>query len=130
MGALVFVTFELSPFSTGGIGRVVHNILKAMSDDDRRRSIVLLLDHQIDSSAFAAVFPDVRLVHVDSNDESQRFEDAGHHPPRWAYQNDIWYWRSAVVFSRNSPAITWPSSRENSVFASSAMGNAWSDRWG
>lgn len=98
MGALVFVTFELSPFSTGGIGRVVHNILKAMSDDDRRRSIVLLLDHQIDSSAFAAVFPDVRLVHVDSNDESQRFEDAGHHPPRWAYQNDIWYWRSAVVF--------------------------------
>jgi len=98
MGALVFVTFELSPFSAGGIGRVIHNQLKAMSAADRARSIVVLLDEKVDVAAFSACFPGARLVLADSNDEGGRHGGRVHHPPRWAYSNTPWHWKSAVAY--------------------------------
>ncbi len=98
MGALVFVTTELSPFTPGGIGRVLHNMLKSMTVEDRRRTYVLMLDGKIGKPEFAAVFPGVRLISVDSATEAGRFEANGHHPPRRAYSNSDLHWKSSVVF--------------------------------
>jgi glycosyltransferase involved in cell wall biosynthesis len=98
MGALVFVTMELSPFTPGGIGRVVHNLLKSMSAQDRQRSWVLGLDCKIDEVAFASAFPGVSLLMVDSRDESRRYENGTHQPPRRAFGHCEWQWKSTVVF--------------------------------
>ena len=98
MGALVFVTFELSPFMPGKFGRVIHNLLKAMSPEDRARSIVVLLDEQIPPAVFSAFFPGARLVCVNSADEGGRHERLVHNPPRLAYSNTDWHWKSATVF--------------------------------
>jgi len=98
MAALVFVTNELSPFTPGGIGRVIHNMLKTMPENDRRRTYVLLLDSETSKTEFASVFPSVHLIGVDINDEGGRFEAEGHHPPRRAYSNSDWHWKSTVVF--------------------------------
>jgi glycosyltransferase involved in cell wall biosynthesis len=97
MSALVLVTTELSPFSSGGIGRVIHNMLATMSAPDRQRTIVLMLDAKIDAAAFDALFPGARLVLVDTNDESGRHGDFVHQPPRFAYTSTDWHWKSAVV---------------------------------
>jgi glycosyltransferase involved in cell wall biosynthesis len=98
MAALVFVTNELSPFTAGGIGRVVHNILKSMSEYDRQRTYVILLDALTSEAEFSAIFLSVRLIGVNTSDEGGRFEAAGHHPPRGAYSNSDWHWKSTVVF--------------------------------
>jgi glycosyltransferase involved in cell wall biosynthesis len=99
MGALVFVTSELSPFTNGGIGRVIHNILKTMSASDRQRTHVALLDSEIGKAEFSAVFPSVRLMRCDTKNESGRFEANGHHPPASAYSGSHGsHWQSSVVF--------------------------------
>jgi glycosyltransferase involved in cell wall biosynthesis len=98
MGALVFVTTELSPFTPGGIGRVVHNILKSMSEHDRGRSVIVALDVAISHADFSAVFPSIRLVSIRSDDDSGRFEAFEHHPPRSAYSNTDFHWKSTVVY--------------------------------
>ncbi len=98
MGRLIFVTDELSPFTPGGIGRVIHNLLMSMEEADRRRSIVLLLDARVSHAAFAAVFPSVLLVAIDTNSGAGRFDAFEHHPPSRAYTNTISHWKSAVVY--------------------------------
>jgi len=98
MGALVFVTTELSPFTAGGIGRVLHNVLKSMAPQDRRRACVLALDCTVRDAEFAAVFPGVRLVTVDSNEDVGRHEVSGHQPPRRAFTSTDFQWKSSVVF--------------------------------
>jgi glycosyltransferase involved in cell wall biosynthesis len=98
MGALVFVTEELSPFNLGETGRVIYNILKSLNDDDRKRSCIILLDGAIDQAHFSAIFPSIRLILIDSNDESGRFEAFEHHPPRSAYSYLECYWKSTVVY--------------------------------
>lgn len=98
MGALVFVTDELAPFKPGEIGKVIFNIIRSMSEADRRRTIVLLLDSSITQADVSGILPSVRLIAVDSNDESGRFETVGHHPPRHAYSNTDFHWKSTVVY--------------------------------
>jgi len=97
MGKLVFVTFELSPFTPGGIGRVIHNILKSMNASDRARSIVMLAGPKVDKSVFAAIFPDVQLVCLDPDADDRQPGMGRHHPPRWAYSASENHWISAVV---------------------------------
>lgn len=97
MGALVFVTSV--PFAAGEIGRTLHNLLKAMGQQDRARAIVVALDVAMDPADFAQNFPGARLVLVDSHDESGRFDFGGRHPARWIYQQTTpWHWNSAAVF--------------------------------
>ena len=98
MGSLVFVTSELSPFTPGGIGRVLHNMLKTMSAEDRARSYVLMLDGKVEKSEFQAVFPGARLITALSTCAEGRYENGGHHPPRWAYSNTDSHWKSAVIY--------------------------------
>jgi glycosyltransferase involved in cell wall biosynthesis len=98
LGALLFVTTELSPFTAGGVGRVLHNILKSMLLEDQRRAYVLALDCKIRKAEFEAVFPNVRLIAICSDDESGRHDIRGHQPPRWAFSDTDLHWKSSVVF--------------------------------
>lgn len=97
MTALVFVSTELSPFTPGGIGRVLHNILKSLSDADRARSVVLLVDTVVNPEAFAAVFPGVRLLQLDTTQDASRYAHGHRVPPDWAFSDTRSHWRSASV---------------------------------
>lgn len=97
MTALVFISTELSPFTPGGIGRVLHNILRTLSDADRARSVVLLVDTVVNPEAFAAVFPNVRLLQLDTTQDASRYANGHRVPPDWAFSDTRWHWRSASV---------------------------------
>lgn len=98
MGKLVFVTMEVFPFTAGGIGRFVYNVLKSMSEQDRARVVVVLVDHEVGAAAFEAVFPQTRLICVSSSDKGDEcFRIDQRHPPRQAYSDSPWHWRAAVV---------------------------------
>lgn len=98
MRSLVFVTTELYPYTAGGIGRVLFNMLRTMGDADRARTVVVILDRLVDAVTFHACFPGVELVQVSSRDSPRDRHSAGRrHPPQWAYTNTPWHWSSAVV---------------------------------
>ncbi|MDR2852462.1 MAG: glycosyltransferase [Burkholderiaceae bacterium] len=97
MGALVFVTLELSPFTPGGIGRVIHNILKSISTEDRNRAYVVTLDCDIGLQEFSKEFPGAKLVALRSDDDGGRYAADGHHPPRWAFSSSDFHWKSSVI---------------------------------
>ena len=98
MGRLVFVSTELYPYTAGGVGRVLFNMLRAMSDVDRARVTVVLVDRPVDVVLFASTFPGARLTGVDSAQDADRLKEGRRHPPRWAYTNTIWHWLSAAVY--------------------------------
>lgn len=60
-GGLVFVTTEIYPFTGGGIGRFVYNVLKSMPAEDLRRTTILLTHGRISRAAFEVMFPEVQL---------------------------------------------------------------------
>ena len=95
MGALVFVTNELNPFTPGGIGRVVHNMLKTMHSADRERTIVLLLGEEIQNQRFDALFPGARLIAV--TPETYASESGVHYPPEHAISNGYWLGKSLQI---------------------------------
>lgn len=97
MSALVFVSTELAPFTPGGIGRVLHNILRTLSDVDRSRSIVLMVDTVINPEAFSKVFPGARLLRLDTTQDASRYAHGRRVPPDWAFSDSRWHWRSASV---------------------------------
>lgn len=97
MPALVFVTMELSPFTAGGIGRVLHNMFVTMSEEDRTRAIVLVVDAHVPPKDFNSHFPGVRLLQVDTTQDPPRRRGGRHVPPRSAFSDTRWHWRSACV---------------------------------
>lgn len=98
MASLVFVSTELSPYTAGGVGRVLHNVLLAMDPSDRCRTTVVLVDVKVDAVRFQVDFPGANLVSVNTqSDDGCRHEDGRNHPPAWAYTDTPQHWRSAVV---------------------------------
>ncbi|WP_248320400.1 glycosyltransferase [Caballeronia sp. Sq4a] len=65
-GLSVFVTRELFPFTPGGIGRALANMLDAsdMHGDAAGPRAVVFLGEPLDAAAFEARFPAVRLVNA------------------------------------------------------------------
>lgn len=98
MSRLVFVSTELCPDAPGVIGRAMFNMLRALSESDRTRTTLVMVDAAIDAVSFSATFPGVELVEVDTELDEHRFLDARQHPPPSAYSNTSWHWRSACVF--------------------------------
>ncbi|MGI4815539.1 MAG: glycosyltransferase, partial [Janthinobacterium lividum] len=99
MAALVFVTTELAPFTPGGIGRVLHNMLRSVGEEDRARCIVVAVGFAIDDLSFAVTFPAVRLIRADVRDSVLQDHSSRHLPPRWAYSHSDLHWQSAAVMS-------------------------------
>ena len=48
----IFVTTELYPFTAGGIGRVIANILSTASEDERKKILILGVQIQINQAQF------------------------------------------------------------------------------
>lgn len=67
MVRVLFVTRELYPFTAGGIGRVVANMLHQKRDASVRFS-VLYLGRGPDAAAFASVYPDVHYLSLTLDD--------------------------------------------------------------
>jgi hypothetical protein len=83
--------------TAGGIGRVLHNMLATLSEEDRGRTIVLLVDIHVEPRAFGALFPDVQLLPVDTTQDPPRHAGGRRVPPHWAFSDTRWHWRSACV---------------------------------
>ncbi|MEH6418226.1 glycosyltransferase [Pseudomonas sp. CGJS7] len=90
----VFVTNELHPFTAGGIGRVVANILEVSSPEERKRTLILFQGQGLTAERFALVYPDVHFMSFDEADYRVNHEDGQHYPPKWAFTNTEWHWRS------------------------------------
>lgn len=98
MGSLVFVTTELYPYTAGGIGRVMFNMLRTMEAADRERTVVIVLDHAVNLITFQASFPGVELVLLSTRDDvHERYAAGRRHPPEWAYSDTRWHWNSSAV---------------------------------
>ncbi|CAH1655404.1 Glycosyl transferase family 2 [Hyphomicrobiales bacterium] len=109
MGILAFVTFELAPFTPGGIGRVLHNMLLSMSDEDRNRSLVILVDADAATDGFTELFPGVGLVRVNSSwhEPGRQARMLGAHvAPAAAYGHSPHHWRSVAVQHALAEAAT------------------------
>lgn len=97
MKYLAFVTMELYPLTAGGIGRVMYNILETMSPEDRARTVVLLTADGIDIRLAQAMFQDVRF---ETLSDVGTVGDSDRYPPKFAYTNTEWHWRSVCVLRK------------------------------
>ena len=68
-----FASFEIAPFTAGGIGTWLRNTLDAYSERDYACEVLYYGDQRIDGHAFEARFPGVKLHAVDLEDPSGEF---------------------------------------------------------
>ncbi|SAK69567.1 glycosyltransferase [Caballeronia ptereochthonis] len=85
-GLTVFVTRELFPFTPGGIGRVLANMLDAArsSGGGTQGTAVVFLGRAIDAARFAARFPGVLLVDASPSTYLER-DEGFRYPPADQY---------------------------------------------
>ena len=93
----IFVTNELSPFTTGGIGRVIHNILKTMNDRDRELTTLIVVDCKLDTIKFSNLFSGVTLICVNTEMEDKFLPDYPLYPPQQAFTQNKWLWKSQFI---------------------------------
>lgn len=89
-----FVTTELFPFTHGGIGRAIANILSMLCADDASDTAVVWVGNPIDATTFAAVYPHVKLVTAASVNYELVDDEGICYPPEWAFTDTEWHWRS------------------------------------
>jgi glycosyltransferase involved in cell wall biosynthesis/predicted SAM-dependent methyltransferase len=95
---LVFVTVELYPLSTGESGKLIINLLSAMSEMDRTRSIVILADEALDQCLARTTYPEVRFEGLEDVAEVR---DSDRYPPKNAYCHTTeWHWRSVCILRK------------------------------
>jgi glycosyltransferase involved in cell wall biosynthesis len=93
----VFVTTELYPFSHGGIGRLISNILKTSTSKELKKTIVLTYNLKIDSKKFKLIYPHVLLVDISDSSYQILDENNGKYPPRWAFRDSHFQWLSVNI---------------------------------
>jgi len=93
----VFVTRELYPFTAGGIGRVVANILMTASSDARRSMGVLYIGNDIEEAAFEQAYPNVAFLAWPHHHYKTRDPDSNWYPPQAAYGDDFLHWESVHI---------------------------------
>ncbi|NLS00664.1 glycosyltransferase [Rhizobium sp. P38BS-XIX] len=92
MKKICFVAPELSPFSTGGIGVLLHNLLVEYQDEDVEFHVLALRDSSIDNNVFKHIFPKTILWR--SVDLVQTTTDPALNPPDWAFTTHPWHYKS------------------------------------
>lgn len=97
MGLRVFVTRELYPFTAGGIGRVVANILMTTPEEDRTGMAVLYVGDNIEPEAFALAHPRVRFLAWPHSRFQQVGREGAHFPPMSAFVHSMLHWESVHV---------------------------------
>lgn len=96
-GRIVFVTFELYPLTAGGIGRAIYNIIDAMPIEDRVRTTVVVVGDYRHVPKTPLSLEGIDIVFADLNDESGLTDGEATFPPRWAFAETDWHWRSFVA---------------------------------
>lgn len=97
MKHLAFVTMELYPLTKGGIGRSMHNVLVAMSPEERQRTVVIITSDGLATSDAKKVFPEVRF---ESLHDVREVRPSDRYPPKWAYTNTEFHWLSVRVLRK------------------------------
>ncbi|AKJ30631.1 glycosyltransferase [Caldimonas brevitalea] len=94
----VFVTTELHPFTAGGIGRVVANILATSSAAELKETVLVTVGIKaIENTRVQAIYPGVRVFPVFA-DGYRVIDDAGSlYPPEEAFDDTPWHWQSVHV---------------------------------
>lgn len=90
----VFVTKELYPFTHGGIGRSIANMLSVSTEEELAGTAVVWVGDDIDTSSFAMLYPKVRLVVASRQIYSLSDRDGTSYPPEWAFTDSEWHWLS------------------------------------
>lgn len=93
----VFVTNELYPFTAGGIGRVIANILESSTADELNRTLVLFQGEGLSAGRFASVYPDAKFASFSERDYRVAHANGEHYPPKWAFTNTEWHWKSVAA---------------------------------
>ncbi len=86
-GLRVFVTQELYPFTAGGIGRVVGNILAESSKEELARTAIVYLGRDLSSQRFKGVYPEPILLAVGEEDYALADEEGRDYPIASAYSD-------------------------------------------
>ncbi|MCA8062803.1 glycosyltransferase [Burkholderia sp. AU38729] len=90
----VFVTTELFPFTHGGIGRAIANMLSSLDPAQAAQTAIVWVGDDLDSNRFASVYPQIKLVVVSKLDYELVDESGVCYPPEWAFTDTEWHWRS------------------------------------
>ncbi|KND58482.1 putative CDP-glycosylpolyol phosphate:glycosylpolyol glycosylpolyolphosphotransferase [Candidatus Paraburkholderia schumanniana] len=90
----VFVTTELFPFTHGGIGRSISNMLSVSSEEELARTAVVWVGDELDVARFSAAYPKVRLVVASREAYRLADQDGVSYPPEWAFTDTEWHWYS------------------------------------
>ena len=97
MGLRVFVTRELFPFTAGGIGRVIANMLMTTPDEDRAEMAVLYVGDNVEPEAFAFAHPGVTFL-AWPHSRFQQVDGCGAiFPPLPAFTHSMLHWESVHV---------------------------------
>ncbi|MCW0453130.1 glycosyltransferase [Xanthomonas sacchari] len=97
MGLTVFVTRELYPFTAGGIGRVVANILATTPAEQRAHMAVLYIGDNVSADSFSSVYPDVAFLAFASPDYQLCDDQGRRYAPMHSYSNTVLHWESTLV---------------------------------
>ncbi|WJN77360.1 glycosyltransferase [Burkholderia anthina] len=90
----VFVTTELFPFTHGGIGRAIANMVSSLDPAQAAQTAIVWVGDDLDSNRFASVYPQIKLVVVSKLDYELVDESGICYPPEWAFTDTEWHWRS------------------------------------
>ena len=90
----VFVTTELFPFTHGGIGRAIANMVSSLDSAEGARTAIIWVGDDLDANRFASVYPHVKLVIVSKRDYELVDRHGVSYPPEWAFTDTEWHWRS------------------------------------
>ena len=80
-GVRVFVTRELYPFTAGGIGRVVGNILATSTPQELANTAIVYVSGNIEPARLKAVYPQVRFVLANESSYRVWDESGRRYPP-------------------------------------------------
>ncbi len=91
---LCLVAPELAPFTAGGIGVLLQNLIQQYAGSEVEFHILALDDWQVDEAGFKVAYPNVkRWLMADFIGE----QVSGKHPPEWAFTTHPWHYRSYQV---------------------------------
>ncbi|WP_250523107.1 MULTISPECIES: glycosyltransferase [unclassified Caballeronia] len=90
----VFVTRELFPFTHGGIGRSIANMLSVSTEAELNSTAIVWVGDEFDTGSFAMLYPKVRLVIASRQNYSLSDRDGTSYPPEWAFTDSEWHWHS------------------------------------
>jgi hypothetical protein len=89
---ICFATWELKNFSNGGVGVLIHNILKTYADDDRFRLAVLWYGgRSLTAGVFRRAHPNCEFYAL--RDYGEKRLDSGEFPPASSFPSEA-QWRS------------------------------------